>query len=178
MSNAFEIIGFGMGLLGSVLGIISFLYFLNDRIARVRIYFKMSIKFNNVIYNSRFPFTDYSKELIANEKMGINLFPGIVVINIGRSVFVVEEVGFTIKRSINNRFMLAENITLPEMKRPYRLNPGDLINLYATQISIFDLPTNIKYVYVITSTEKIVFKRLKNFKKVMAQTNSIIKSAN
>ncbi len=55
MNEVFAVIGFASGLFGSVLGILTFLYFLNDRATRLRILLKMSYNAGGGMYNIRYP---------------------------------------------------------------------------------------------------------------------------
>ncbi len=174
MNEVFAVIGFASGLFGSVLGILTFLYFLNDRATRLRILLKMSYNAGGGMYNIRYPFVDFSDRVLAAETAGRTLCPGIEVINIGRSVFVIDEVGFALKKNLRvGRHMMFPDLVLPDMKRPFRLNPGESLVLYATETSIFDLERGINYIYATTSTEKTVFKRLSKFRLVMAKTATI-----
>lgn len=168
MSETLSVIAFASGLLGSVLGLVSLFYFLNDRIVRPRIIFKMCYNAGGGIYCTRYPFQE-SERIATAIGSGLPVFPGIEVINIGRASFVVDEVGVTRTRSLKNRHVLFEDLALPETKRPHKLNPGESVVLYTTQTSIFDLDRELGYAYASTSTEKTYYRPVKNYKHVMSR---------
>src|SRR5208337_955144 len=139
MSEALSTIAFASGVLGSVLGLVSLFYFLNDRIVRAKVVFKICYNAGGGIVGMRYPFDDPSERLTKALRSGVPLFPGIEVINVGRASFVVDEVGVTSARSMKGRGLLFPDLVLPDIKPPYRLGVGDSITLYATNQDIFAL---------------------------------------
>ena len=74
---------------------------------------------------------------------------------------------------MKGRGLLFPDLVLPDIKPPYRLGVGDSITLYATSQDIFALDRSVVYAYVQTTTEKMFFRRLKNYKKVMNFVESL-----
>ena len=100
---------------------------------------------------------------------GSRLCPTIEVVNLGRVDVSIDEVGLRAKRSRQgNRAALIEDLVLPKMEKPYRLQAGAAVSLTCSNLDVRSFPPDFHYAYAETSAGRIFWRRLRRFSSTVA----------